>query len=97
VAKNLASIVSHSLGLLGYADLEKAFHGLQTTDGSEIDAILERTHRNERTRKDAFPVLEQAICCCRHVERQSLYCSSMTSVDVGREIGPFFVMRKKRG
>jgi hypothetical protein len=53
-------------------DLEKAFHSLQSSYRTKVNSILERTHRNESAREDAFPVLHQAASNCRHVDYQAM-------------------------
>lgn len=49
-------------------DLEEAFHGLQTADGTKVNAILERAHRYKGACENAFPVLKQAVRCWGHLE-----------------------------
>jgi hypothetical protein len=54
------------------AYLEEAGHGLQTANGTEINAVLERRHGHEGAREEAFPVLQQALAgrCFEHGDKQ---------------------------
>ena len=48
---------------MGWMYFEKAWHGLETTDGTEVDAVLEGTHGDEEACKETFPVLQEACAC----------------------------------
>lgn len=65
-------------------DFEKAFHGLQTANGTEVNAILEWTHGDKCAREDAFPVLKQASCCWSHVENICNKSSGSDEIDDGK-------------
>jgi hypothetical protein len=56
----------------GFTDFKKASHGLQASDGTKINAILEGTHGDESACEDALPVLQQSIGCGRHAESGNL-------------------------
>jgi hypothetical protein len=57
-----------------FTDLQEAFHCLETSNGTKVDAILERTHRDESTCKKTFPVLEQAARYSGHDEDNDVHC-----------------------
>jgi len=48
--------------------LQEAGHGLQTTNGPEVNSILEWAHRYEGACEETFPVLQQPFPgrCFKH-------------------------------
>jgi hypothetical protein len=47
--------------ICGITDRKKALHCLETADSTEVNTILEWTHRNESTCKETFPILKQTV------------------------------------
>lgn len=65
VAKDLKSLLVElridGCGCTAY--LQEARHGLQTANGTKVNAILEGTHGDEGTSEEAFPVLQETRAC----------------------------------
>lgn len=49
-------------------NLQESRHGLESTDGAEVNAVLERRHRHESACRNAFPIRKQAAVEVRHVD-----------------------------